>query len=227
MSKKFGGPVLELACGTGRLTIPLAKAGAKITGLDASEAMLGVFREKLGKESEEVRERVVLKKGDMREFDFRHKFGFAFVPFNSFLHLETVEDEEKCVRAVHRNLKPGGIFVVDVFKPMFKDYPENVFRVDLTRTDPETGITISRLSSRTYEHGKQLIHAKYYVDVIFPEGKARRHETGFTLRYVKAKEMVVLLERCGFRVEKIYGGYDFSPFTPLSKKMIFVARKRS
>ena len=227
LAKRFPGPVLELACGTGRITIPIARAGIRVTGLDASREMLRVFKKKLEKEDSEVRRRVSLKLGDMRDFDFKERFGFISIPFNSFLHLTSVEDEEKCLRAVHRNLKQDGALVIDVFKPNFRKFPEGTLRVDLSRVDKATGLKITRLSSRTYDHHKQLIHAKYYLDVVSEQGKARRYTTGFTLRYIKdAKEMRELLERCGFRLERIYGNYSFGPFTPLSEKMIFVARKR-
>lgn len=226
LAEKAGGPLLELACGTGRLTIPLARAGKRITGLDASEDMLAIFEEKLEKEPEQVSERVTLKKGDMSDFSLRQRFGMIFVPFNSFLHLETVEAEEGCIRSAFRNLRPGGIFVVDVFKPDFAKHPPDVFRVDLAQEDKESGMKITRLSSRTYDHRKQLIHAKYYLDVTNSCGKAKRHETGFTLRYIKnAGEMKKLLEKNGFALEKVYGNHKFGAFTPLSEKMIFVARK--
>jgi len=227
LARRFRGPVLELACGTGRITLPLARAGLRITGLDVSREMLSIFAKKLGKEREEVRGRITLKKGDMRDFEFREKFGFAFVPFNSFLHLETVGDEEKCIRAVWRNLKPNGVFVIDVFKPDFKKWPAGTLHVDLAREYPEAGIKITRLSSREYEHAKQQIHAHYYMDVVSGEGKARRHETAFTLRYVRdVDEMKAMLEKCGFRLEKVHGDYRFGRFTPKSEKMIFVARKK-
>ena len=143
------------------------------------------------------------------------------------MHLETVEDEERCIRAVHRNLKPNGVFVIDVFKPDFRKWPEKTLHMDLSREYPEAGIKITRLSSREYEHPKQQIHAHYYMDVISMEGKAKRHETGFTLRYIwDVNEMKAMLERCGFSLEKVYGDYKFGPFTPLSEKMIFVARKK-
>lgn len=227
LAKRFGGPVLELACGTGRLTLPLARAGLRITGLDASDEMLEVFKRKLQKEKPEVRERITLKKGDMREFSFRQKFALIFIPFSSFLHLEAVEDEERCLRSARANLRPRGALVIDVFKPNFRKWPEHTLHIDFACADPETGVKITRLSSRTYDHERQLIHMKYYLDIVSREGKAKRHETGFTLRYIKdVSEMKALLERCGFGLEKIYGSYGFGPLTPLSKRMIFVVRKR-
>lgn len=226
LAKRFGGPALELACGTGRVAIPLARAGIRVVGLDSSSRMLEIFRGKLQKERPEVRERIRLKQGDMRDFDFRERFAFAFIPFNSFLHLETVEDEERCLRAIHRNLKEGGVLVVDIFKPDFRGRPAHTLLVDLAREDPVTGTKIVRLSERAYEHDKQLIHTKYHLHVVPKAGRGSRHEGGFTLRYIRdAREMEGLLARCGFRLEKIYGDYKFGPFTPLSKKMIFVARK--
>jgi len=119
------------------------------------------------------------------------------------------------------------VFVIDVFKPNFKKWPAGKLRVDLVREYPEAGLKITRLSSREYEHAKQHIHAKFHMDVVRKGGKARRHTTCFTLRYVKGVgEMKAMLERCGFRLEKVYGDYKFGAFTPRSEKMIFVARRK-
>src|SRR5438477_11680224 len=91
-AKQAGGPVLELGCGTGRVLIPTARAGVEITGLDASRHMLGACRERLEREPAEVRSRVQLVEGDIREFRFPRSFRLVTIPFRPFQHLTTVDE---------------------------------------------------------------------------------------------------------------------------------------
>jgi SAM-dependent methyltransferase len=104
-----GGPVLELGCGTGRTLIPIARAGIGCVGLDASPAMLGVFREKMPE--------IELVEGDMRSFDLGRRFRMITIPFRGLSHLLDVEAQVGCLACVKRHLMPGGVFAFDVFDP--------------------------------------------------------------------------------------------------------------
>jgi ubiquinone/menaquinone biosynthesis C-methylase UbiE len=100
MAKETGGPVCELACGTGRVLLPLARAGFEVTGLDVCQSMLDKLQAKLDREPREVQARVALKCADMREYRFSHKFNMVFCAFNSFLHLMTTDDQlPACARS--------------------------------------------------------------------------------------------------------------------------------
>ncbi len=105
-AKESGGPVLEVGCGTGRVLIPTARAGIEITGLDLSPHMLEVCRGKLEAEPEEVRSRVRLVEGDMRQFELGQTFRLVTLPFRPFQHLTTVEDQLACLGCIRR--APGG-----------------------------------------------------------------------------------------------------------------------
>lgn len=104
-----GGPVLELGCGTGKLSIPLAQAGFSVAGLDNSLALLQFAASK--------NDAVNWIEGDMRGFDLNQKFALIMLPSNNLGHLNMPEDFESCVRSVKRHLLPGGAFVIDVFVP--------------------------------------------------------------------------------------------------------------
>jgi SAM-dependent methyltransferase len=91
IAREAGGPILELACGTGRIALPLAKAGLHVTGVDRSEAMLSIARRKLGVLPASVRERLTLVNQDMAALNSDRRFGFVFVPFHSFQHLSTID----------------------------------------------------------------------------------------------------------------------------------------
>ena len=104
-----GGPVLELGCGTGKLSIPLAEAGFSVAGLDNSPALLQFAASK--------NEDVNWIEGDMRGFDLDERFALIMLPSNNLGHLHTPEDFESCISSVKRHLLPGGAFVIDVFVP--------------------------------------------------------------------------------------------------------------
>jgi len=108
-ARASGGPILELGCGTGKLSIPLAEAGFSVTGLDNSPALLKFAASK--------NEDVQWIEGDMRGFDLDERFALIMLPSNNLGHLHTPEDFENCIASVKRHLLPGGAFVIDVFVP--------------------------------------------------------------------------------------------------------------
>jgi ubiquinone/menaquinone biosynthesis C-methylase UbiE len=113
---RYGEPVLELACGSGRFTLPLAREGINITGIDISEDMLDLARLKASQE--EVRIRFL--QGDMRSFELGEKFKFIFIPAQSFSHLHTREDVEKCFSCVRRHLAEEGRLLIELFNSSVK-----------------------------------------------------------------------------------------------------------
>jgi len=96
-----GGSVLEVGCGTGRVLIPTAREGIPITGLDLSEHMLDICRQKLKEEPREVQDRAILIQGDMRVFSLGKTFSLVTTPFRPFQHLLTVEDQLSCLSSIH------------------------------------------------------------------------------------------------------------------------------
>ena len=112
-AKRFGGPVLELGVGTGRIAVPVAAAGFEVVGVDLSAGMLEVARETAALAGVELD----LRHGDMRDPPVEGEFPLVTAPFRSLLHMETDADRRAVLRAVRRHLAPGGHFVFDVFAP--------------------------------------------------------------------------------------------------------------
>jgi len=106
-----GEAVLELGCGTGRVTIPIAQAGVEIVGLDNAPAMLDVARRKAAAAGVDVR----WVTADMRSFRLEQRFGLVIIPFRSFLHLLTDADQLACLARVHEHLLPGGRLALNFF----------------------------------------------------------------------------------------------------------------
>ena len=115
-ARASGGPVLDLACGTGRLALLLAREGFEITGIDPSEGMLNQFREKLRGEPAEVRQRIRIENQRMSNFRLGRKFN-TVICCDAFFHNLTVEEEINCLKQVAQHLTPNGRFVFNLPNP--------------------------------------------------------------------------------------------------------------
>ncbi len=237
MARHATGPVLEIGCGTGRVLIPTAKAGTEIVGLDSSRSMLSVCREKLSHEPEQVQSRVKVVEGDMRCFDLKQEsdFGRAFslvtIPFRSFQHLVTVEDQLACLACIHRHLAGGGKLILDVFNPSLPHLAGKQDLDDLLGEEPEFTmpdgrrvVRRHRVVSRGLFNQVQDVESIYYVT--HPDGREERLVHRFQMRYLFRFEGEHLLARSGFQVEELYADYDKSPYgSKYPGELIFVARK--
>ena len=113
--KEFGDPVLELGCGSGRVTVTVAQAGFKIKGLDLSQQMLEQAEEKVSKLPHDIRARVSLIQGNMTNFDLDARFRLVIIPFRPFQHLLNVPQQLDCLECARKHLEPGGRLILDFF----------------------------------------------------------------------------------------------------------------
>src|ERR1700758_1565379 len=114
LARKSGGPVLEIACGTGRVLLPIAREGIEIHGVDNSAAMLRILRAHLKEEPAEVAQRVELHEGDMRSFRLKRKYPLAIIPFRPMQHMYTVADQVNALSTAAFHLAETGILAFDV-----------------------------------------------------------------------------------------------------------------
>jgi SAM-dependent methyltransferase len=224
-ARETGGPVLELACGTGRILLPLARAGFDVTGIDLSQAMLDKLQAKLDKEPREVQARVALKCADMRDYQFSQKFKLVFCAFNSFLHLMTTEDQLACLRSIREYLADDGRLVIHIFAPSHKRLGSLDETEASVERDPETGrdMVVTDISKRNPEN--QTIEAWEYVDRIGDDGSVKRYPAKYTLSWIHHREMHLLLKCAGYEVVNAFGGYDKRPYDYVSGIQLFVAKK--
>ena len=216
-----GGPVLEVGCGTGRILLPIAHAGAEITGIDGSQQMLERCRAKLAAESREVQARVHLAQHDMRDFVLGTTFSLIIAPFRVVQHLTTPDDQLRFLAAVSRHLAPGGRFVFDVFNPRF----DMLVGADGTEREdtPEQRLPDGRTFRRSYRVARvrwldQVSEAEliYYVD-------GKRYVQAFEMRWYLAAELRHLLARTGFRVREMYGDFARGPLVDGCPELVVVA----
>ena len=119
LANEYGGPVLEFGCGTGRITLPLARQGVDVTGLDASHSMLEVLRAKIAKEHESVRRRTRVIEGDFRTHYLGDQFSLVVIPFRPMQHMYTPEDQLAALQNARKHLADDGVLAFDVFNPSF------------------------------------------------------------------------------------------------------------
>jgi SAM-dependent methyltransferase len=221
-----GHSVLELACGTGRVAIPIAREGIPVTGLDASPAMLEIAREKT-----EGLPNLRLIEGDMAAFHLPERFGLICIPYRSFLLLPSVEAQKRCLACVHEHLVVGGRLALNIFNPDLIRLAEwlktrQPHIGEGSKEEVGGGRRREAHSRDTYRTDVQEIESGTVAEEIDAAGGVvSRKEKRMKLRYVFRYEMEHLLALAGFDVEALYGDFYGAPFGETSTEMVWVARK--
>ncbi len=203
-AKRHGGPVVELAVGSGRIAVPIARAGINVIGVDLSPGMLSVARA-FGEEHG-VSDLLDLRVGDLREPPVDEKVQLVICPFRSLLHMPDEDEKLRALRAAHDLLEPGGHLIFDVFAPSSEDIAEtnglwlerehDIFE----RADWDASSRTLRLSVRSGESAASM-----------------------NLHWLSAIEWRRLIDEAGFDVAALYGWFDRRPFKG-DEDMIWVCR---
>ena len=206
-AKRHGGPVVELAVGSGRIAVPIARAGIKVIGVDLSPGMLSVARA-FGEEHG-VSDLLDLRVGDLREPPVDEKVPLVICPFRSLLHMPDEDEKLRALRAARDLLQPGGHLIFDVFAPSSEDIAEtnglwlereqDIFE----RADWDESSRTLRLSVRSGDSAASM-----------------------DLHWLSAIEWRRLLDEAGFDVAGLYGRFDRRPFKG-DVDMIWMCRRRA
>ncbi|MFC1715485.1 class I SAM-dependent DNA methyltransferase [Candidatus Poribacteria bacterium] len=230
-AKKAGSPVLELGCGTGRVTIPVAESGIDIVGLDLSEDMLSVARQKISRFSTEAQNRIQLVEGDMRYFSLDQKFNLIMIPFRAFLHIVTPEDQRQALTCIREHLTDDGCLVFNIFDPSLKIITEHEgslggsMKRQAEFIHPDTGHKILVWDTRKYDITEQTIEMYFILEELDDHGKMlSKTYIPLFLRYSYRYEMQYLLELCGYKIEALYGDFQRGPFRH-GGEQIWIARR--
>lgn len=224
-----GGPVLELGCGTGRVTLPLAAAGLEVVGLDRAPGMLALAREKLKALAPEAQARVTLLEGDMRDFRLDRPFPLILIPYRSFQYLLTPEDQRQALASIRHHLVPGGrlIFTLLDLRPEFLGCSRDGHGVLCKVGDhelPGERRLILWESRRPFPEQQLVEYHLIFIEINAAGEEVARHQVITRLRFSCRYEIHYLLELCGFRVVALYGGYARQPFTA-GGEQVWIAAK--
>ena len=203
-ARASGGPVVELACGTGRISVPIAKAGIRVIGVDASAGMLEVAREYAAAEGVEVD----LRLGDLREPPVPERVPLVLIPFRSLLHMTSEEERLQALRAARELLLPGGRLVFDVFAPSTEDVEDTHGRW----LEREPGI----FERADWDENERTLTLS-----------VRRGEEASTmlLAWLSPSEWRLLLDRAGFDLVAQWGWFDRRAYAG-GEDVVFAAVRR-
>jgi len=212
-AKKSGGPVLDVACGTGRVAFPLARAGVEVTGLDRAPGMIAIAR---AKQQESGLTNLRFVRADMSRFDLRHRrFRLAIVAYRAFQHLLTPKAQRACLTHIHRHLAKGGRLIVHLFDPRLEfcvpDSPPLVGRRPAAH-DPTTGRDVFlEVTDRMTDPVTQTFSEIWRWRVLHNGAVVETFDDELRLRWTYRYEMRYLLELCGFKLVGEHSDFKGSP----------------
>jgi len=229
-AKRIGGPVLELGCGTGRLTVPLAQAGLEVTALDISATMLMRLDERLRQEQAETRRRISMFRADMKRFALKRKFCAAIWSSNTLLLVGSERSIGEALDCAGSHLLPDGRIIIDVAatdteaRRALMSYPGGDIP-DLT-LDDASGKRVLKRTHRVEPHGSSGDHAVSITYKYFDGGDFRT-ERREDLVLVTPDELLGLLVRHGYEPTETFGWYNRRPFSQDARKLIIVAHGKN
>jgi ubiquinone/menaquinone biosynthesis C-methylase UbiE len=228
---KNGGPVLELGCGTGRITLPIAETGVSIMGLDMAPAMLEIARQKAHGLTVQRRQSLRYIEGDMRSFKLDKNFKLIIIPYAGFMHLLTTEDHQQALRCISDHLFEDGqlIFTTHTLPESALKNSQRAIEGSIVKfaTDVNSlsGNRLNLWFGRRYDPASQLIETLFRVEEIDDAGATLNVREGRLFQYhFRPDEVRALLSHCGYKLGAVYGDYSRGPVRTTGER-IWVAQK--
>ncbi len=221
-ARTLGGPILDLACGTGTIALSLAGQGYHVTGVDIVPEMIAWATQKAARQGASV-EWVV---GDARALDLQRRYPLIYMVGNAFQHFLTRTDQEALLARVRAHLRPEGCFLFGTRNPS----PRNLFEARVT--EPQEYVTsdggrLTVTEQQSYDPIAQVQRYAFHRHWRHPSGREEERITHTALRYVFPQEMEALLHYNGFQARACYGGWREEPLTAASREMVYVCQRRA
>ena len=224
-ARQSGGPVLELACGTGRIALPIAREGIEICGVDQAPAMLEILRAKLQTEEPAVGQRFEAVEGDMRTCRLGRRFALVMIPFRAMQHMYAIEDQVAALETAKAHLAPGGRLVFDVFLPrldkLYGGLGEEHFELEWR----QDGRRIRRFFCKdSNDVLGQSFSGRFIFRVYEGEELVAEEEDRLKMGFYTYPQLRLLFKHVGLEVLAEYGDFDRRPLGPEGPQMIFSLR---
>jgi SAM-dependent methyltransferase len=231
MARRTGGPVLELACGTGRVLLPIAQQGLRIDGVDGSPAMLDQLQQKLAREPQHVRELATISLGDLRSYRSERKYALVIIPFRPLQHIYTVQDQLAALNTAAFHLASGGLLAFDVFYPRLESVLAGVGeeRLELQWTsNNEPTISVRRyLRKESVDKINQNFSAQFIYRTYRNEQLIKEETAPLKMSYYTYPHLRALFLLTGLDIVEEYGSCEKAPLDNDSREMFFVVERSS
>jgi len=213
------GSALEIGVGTARVALELAKSGVEVWGIDNSTQMLKEAKKKIEKEPTAVQKRLKLFESDMKNFNLKKKFPLVYIPSSTIQHCAKQEDQISCLKTINKHLSRNGVLAFNLILPS-ATYSNNLRFIGKTK---HNNVTIMRFITYQPNWQEQLLEVLLLFE-IYKNGKmTKRIYDASIIAMISKREILLLLEKTGFKIENIYGDYNKSK--KITNQIIIEARK--
>lgn len=227
-AQRYGSEILEIACGTGRVCLTLARSGFRVTGYDLSEDMINILKDKLKEEDVDTQSRTTIFTADMTKYNSDKKFSLIMIPFRAFQLLTEESQQKTFLELVRRQLSNDGIFIINAYRPygfLDESWVQDE-KEDWVIYDHATKRNVRRTHiRRSIDVKKQITYPEliYYVEE--PDGTTNKHVEKLAMKYYYEEQMRELLVSSGFNIKEEYGYYDYRPIQE-GPELIFVCNSK-
>jgi SAM-dependent methyltransferase len=229
LAEQIGGPILEVACGTGRVLLSIARKGIEIHGVDNSRPMLKILEDNLAREPHEVRERVRLHEGDMRDFRLVARYPLVIIPFRPMQHMHTVEDQVSALTTAAAHLNDTGLLAFDVFYPKFEMITarmgEEVPEMEWTPSSDPTTVVRRYFRKESVDKINQIFSFTFFYRTFRADQLILEETEAFKLSYFTYPHLRALFLLAGLEPVTEYGSFAKTPLDNSAEQMIFLLRK--
>lgn len=225
MAEDHGGPILDVGCGTGRILLPLARAGYTVHGIDNERAMLERAESLLAHDAA-LRQKITLHHADALTYQMPVQFKLTLVPYNGLMHFHDQTTQLKVLQQLRHWTRDDGLLVLDLPNAgdVFASQDTEAITLERTFLEPETGHMVMQQSVSYLDRASQLLRVTWIYDEITGDGTVKRTFAPLVLYYYFFNELSLLLKLSGFELDEVYGDLNFGDFGDGSERMIVIAK---
>lgn len=223
-ARRFGGPILEIGCGTGRILKPIADMGIEIDGIDVSETMVSILKSKIAG----IIPVPNIYLGDMRSIELTRRYRLVTIPFRTLQHMITIEDKLHALVTAKSHLREGGRLIFDVAFPNYESLASG-FGDECLAAEwrPETeSDRVGRMFFRRegYRRKNQVMIGSLIFRLLDGDNVVNEEIQSLEMHFFSLPELEALCKSVKLEIEEFYGSYDLKPFEENSTQMVFVAK---
>ncbi len=224
LAQAYGGPVMDIGCGTGRVMLPLAGAGYEAHGIDNEPRMLERGRE-IAKQAA-FGDKMHFHEGDATTYDLDKKFKLMLVPYNGLMHFHEQKDQLALLKNLRKMTADDGLMVLDLPNAgeVFATQDTDSIIMERTFVEPVSGHIVMQQSVSYLDRTTQLLQVTWIYDEITDDGMVKRTFAPLLLYYYFYSEVKLLLQIAGFKVDAVYGDTDHGEFIEGCERMVIFAK---